>query len=118
MSQAKVHLHAYAGRENGLMIIGTAEALSELGRELQAVASHAPENHPANWPAQIAVLNSASPYLDRPDYRVSFHVQTVPLPEVLQRRSRQAPRTATFLAIAALVAVGAVSLLTWALNAL
>ena len=64
------------------------------------------------------MLNCESPYLDRPDYRVSFHVQHEPLPATLQRKSRQGSSTVIFLAVALLALVGVVSLVQWAWNAL
>ncbi len=33
MNQTSIHLHAYAGRENGLMVIGSVAALGELGQK-------------------------------------------------------------------------------------
>jgi hypothetical protein len=117
MNPTKIHLHAYAGRENGLMIIGSAAALSELGQQLQFAANVDPVA-PADWPHEVAVLNSESPYLDHPEYRVSFHVQDGPLPATLQRKPRQGPSTPVFLALAFLALVGSVSLVRWAWNAL
>jgi hypothetical protein len=118
MNSTSIHLHAYAGRENGLMIIGSATALGELGQQLQAVASFEPLTAPTNWPHEVAVLNCDSPYQDRPDYRVSFHVQHEPLPASLLRKSRQAPSAVAFLIVLPLALVGIVSLVRWVWNAL
>jgi hypothetical protein len=118
MSPTSIHLHAYAGRENGLMIIGSATALGELGQQLQAVASFEPVASTTNWPREVAVLNCESPYQDRPDYRVSFHVQHEPLPTTLQRQSRQAPSTVALLVVLTLALVGILSLVRWVWGAL
>ncbi len=100
------------------MIIGSAAALRELGEQLQAAGNFQPMAAAGDWPAQVAVLNSESPYLDCPDYRVSFHIQREPLPATLVRKSRQAPSAALFWSMAVLALVGLVSLVRWALNAL
>ena len=95
------------------MIIGKAEALGQLGRQLlQASEAPSPEKS-SNWPRQVLVLDAPSPYADRSDYQVSFHLQQEALPESLLKRPRQAPATALFLGIALLAIVGAVSLLRW-----
>jgi hypothetical protein len=118
MDPASIHLHAYGGRENGLMIIGSATALGQLGQQLQAAGNFEPLSSPANWPREVAVLNCESPYQDRPDYRVSFHVQQQPLPAELQRKYRQSPSVGVFLVLLPLALVGAVSLVRWAWSAL
>jgi hypothetical protein len=118
MSKHSFQLHAYSGRENGLMIIGDAEALKTLGQELQKAATYQPPANSENWPQQVAVLSTSSPYADREDYQVSIHLQTAPLPEVLRKRSRSAPSTAVFLAITFLALVGAISLPLWLWRAL
>jgi hypothetical protein len=118
MNPTTIHLHAYAGRENGLMIIGSTAALRELGQELQGVANFESPASPANWPREVAVLNGESPYLDRPDYRVSFHVQHEPLPAALRRKSRQGLSTVVVVAVVLLALVGVVSLVQWAWYAL
>jgi hypothetical protein len=118
MNPTSIHLHAYAGRENGLMVIGSAAALGELGQKLQAAASFKPVASAANWPSEVAVLDCESPYQDRPDYRVSFHVQHEPLPATLQRKSRQAPSTVALLVVLFLALVGILSLVRWVWGAL
>ncbi len=108
-----MHLHAYAGRETGLMIIGNSEDLSSLGRKLLEVSESQPPKKSYNWPHQVLVLDAPSPYLDRTDYEVSFYLQSEPLPESLLKRPRQAPTTAMFLGVALLALVGAVSVPVW-----
>ena len=118
MSEHNLHLHSYAGRENGLMIIGDKEALRKLGQELIASAMHEESTSESDWPKQIAVLNSASPYTDRPDYQVSIHLQAGVLPAALLKKARSSTSTAVFLTICVLSFVGAVSLPVWLWKAL
>ena len=118
MSEHSFQLHAYSGRENGLMIIGDAVALETLGQELQRAAAFQPPANPSNWPQQVAVLHALSPYADREDYQVSIHLRTAPLPESLRKRSMSGPSTAVFLAITFLALVGAISLPLWLWRAL
>ncbi len=113
MSEHNLHLHAYAGRANGLMIIGDKEALRKLGQELLASAVHEESTAEGDWPKQVAVLNSASPYADRPDYQVSIHLQVGALPDSLLKKAHSGTSTAVFLSICFLSLVGAVSLPVW-----
>ena len=100
------------------MIIGTPEALVSLGQQLQAAPNFPATAKVSGWPPQVAVLAAESPYRDRPDYQVSFHVQREPLHPTLQKRSRYGPSAAFFLAVAALTMFGVVSLLRLLWNAL
>jgi hypothetical protein len=113
MSEHNFHIHAYAGRENGLMIIGEREALRKLGKELLEPAVEEESTAEDEWPKQVAILNSASPYADRPDYQVSIHLQTAALPASLLKKARSGTSTAIFLGICFLSLVGAVSLPVW-----
>lgn len=88
METPAVELRVYSGRENGLMVIGTREALLELGAQLSAIHNmeRAP-GIPASWPLEVAAPLSEGPYLDMPDYRLSFHVKPeCGLPVQLQKR--------------------------------
>lgn len=115
MDANSIHLHAYSGKENGLMVIGSGDALATLGQQLQAAASFPSKTHSQNWPAEVAVLVAESPYVDRPDFRVSFHIQREPLPKELVQRARSSSGAIPFLFVGALALVGAVSLarLAW-----
>jgi hypothetical protein len=118
MSQHNLHVHVYSGRENGLMLIGDAEALNALGKELQAAGALESSESTDNWPRQVAVVSRSSPYSDRQDYQVSVHLQTSPLPEALLKKPRSGLSTSAFLAIAVLAVVGAISLPIWLWRAL
>ena len=112
------HLHVHSGRESGLMIIGTPEALANLGQQLQAARDFTSTPETSGWPSQIAVLAAESPYRDRPDSQVSFHVQRQPLTAALQKRPRHGPSTTFLLVVAALTLFGALSLVRLLWNAL
>jgi len=112
MPEHEFHLHAYSGRENGLMIIGDATALGGLVQQLQAALSkQATEATP--WPREVVVINAASPYSDRQDFQVSLHLKTGELPEQLVRKSKSAGASLiALLEFTVLSAIGAVSLIS------
>jgi hypothetical protein len=105
-------LRVYAGRENGLMIIGQPESLWELGQRLQAVGEgNAPGQD--GWPAEVAVPRTESPYLDVPEFKVSFHTEPPSgLPASLPLRRRNLSPIA-FLVLGALAVVGAGTIIRW-----
>jgi hypothetical protein len=115
-SSPELILRAYHGRENGLMIIGNAEALNRLGAQLQA-ASDAQENSLIpDWPPLIANPEVSSPYLNGPDFKLSFHVMrrpTVPPSLPLIRRS---PPGALVLIFGILALIGAATIVTLAVK--
>ena len=116
MNEGLLRLHAYGGRENGLMIIGTEAALVQLAQELQRAASfqHPPDS--AGWPRPVVTVNAASPYIDAPDFRLTFHVQREPLSETLLAPSRRGPPVPLVLAAIGLAGVGAVQVIAWLLR--
>ena len=62
----------YSGNENGLMLIGSATELRELGQALLKFTATAPERSPDAWPPVAAYVDIAS---DR-EFNVSFHLDT------------------------------------------
>jgi hypothetical protein len=117
MSHQPMHIHAYTGREAGIMIIGTREELTEFASDLQRSLALEPKPPAPGWPSRLLSVNGVSPFVDK-DYPISFHIRTEPIPETLQRRIRHAPSTPVFLGIAALAFVGLVSLPVWLAKAL
>jgi hypothetical protein len=105
-------LRVYAGRENGLMIIGKAESLSELGRQLQsAVSSDASEA--SGWPLELVSPSSEGPYLDVPEFKLSFHVEAPGgLPDSL-RIGRRNLSPAALLVVGVLAIVGSATIFQW-----
>jgi hypothetical protein len=109
-------LHAYSGKEQGLMIIGTPASMRALGQELLR-ASDDPglERDTVGWPRSIAAPEIVGPYKDSRGFSLSFHLQgTTPLETAapLQRRTLWPP---LFLLVATLTMVGAVSVWRWVL---
>jgi hypothetical protein len=76
-------LHAYSGRETGLMVIGDLDSMRALGQQLL-------EGMPIDgvtaqgWPPQIACPTVVGPYGDVRNFRLSFHLRgNRPLEEVV-----------------------------------
>lgn len=65
-----MRLHRYRGRENGLMVIGTASELRSLANALLAFAADKPEKAAADWPPRAMEVPIA------PDFPLSFHLET------------------------------------------
>jgi hypothetical protein len=104
-------LRAYSGRENGLMIIGSAAELKQLGAKLLAASDARP--HPAipDWPATVANPSVTGPYSNVKDFQLSFHLaESDEPPTSLQLVRRGAPPL--FIAIVVLCTlVGVVTLI-------
>ena len=109
-------LHAYGGRENGLMIIGDREALCELGRQLQSPAAEEAESAKLDWPRVVAQPDVTGPYKGVSDYKLTFHVlESKQLPASLISPTRRGPHALIRLTVAALAIVGAATILRWVL---
>ena len=65
-----MRLHLYRGKENGLMVMGTAAELKSLANALLAFASEKPERSTAEWPPVATEINVA------PNFLLSFHLET------------------------------------------
>jgi hypothetical protein len=103
-------LRAYEGRENGLMIIGSAEALGRLGVQLQSAANAEVSALLPDWPPAVARPSVSGPYLNVTDFELSFHVlRAEQLPKSLSLL-RRGPPLALLLTIAALSLIGLVSI--------
>jgi hypothetical protein len=50
-------LHAYSGRENGLMIIGTPESMKDLAQQLLKACNQESVTETTPWPPAIATLH-------------------------------------------------------------
>lgn len=111
-------LHAYAGQENGLMVVGTPAALTSLGEQLVAAAD-SEEPATAAWPRSIAKPATAGPYKDIADFKLSFHVTAEPasLGKILPLQ-RHATPLATIVLVGVGFVVGAVTILRWVFRAL
>jgi hypothetical protein len=71
MSQ-EIRVHQYSGKEKGIMVIGTASALNELGHELVTRTEKHPELVEEEWPKLVASRELGT----APDYAISFHIET------------------------------------------
>jgi hypothetical protein len=67
-------LRIYHGREYGMMVIGTAEALGQLGTQLQAASSARENPRIPDWPTVVADPEVTGPYLREKNFKLSFHV--------------------------------------------
>lgn len=109
-------LHAYSGREHGLMVIGTPNAIKALGETLMTASDSALGEATDRWPREVAAPVIIGPYKDIPDFSLSFHVQgTAPLSEVAPLTRRSLP-TPLFFGVAVCTVIGAVTLIRWVLN--
>jgi hypothetical protein len=102
-------LHAYSGRENGLMIVGDAAALEALGRQLQA-AVPLDERTAPGWPRVVARPEVLGPYKDLRGFKLSFHIKGDSPVESLLPLRRRALRVPVLLLIAACAITGAVTI--------
>ena len=68
-----MRLHRYRGKENGLMVIGTASELRTLGQSLLSLTDPASELSEQHWPPLLmqVVIDHSS------DFQLSFHLDTV-----------------------------------------
>ena len=100
-------LHSYGGKERGLMVIGTAADLRELGQRLVDECRDAPNTEAVDWPRHIAEV----PQSNAPNYSLSFHLET--LDGIKPKGSGfQGELGKTVYLI--LAAIGAISVLYWA----
>jgi hypothetical protein len=102
-------LHAYSGRENGLMIVGDGAALEALGRQLQA-AVPLDERTAPGWPPVVARPEVIGPYKDLRSFKLSFHVKGDSAVESLLPLRRRALRIPIYLLIAVCAITGAVTI--------
>ena len=103
-------LHAYSGRENGLMVVGTAAALRSLARQLLTGVESASNAKVGAFPLSVATPKVVGPYKDIPGFTLSFHLPgSVPLGQAipLRRRSLVLPLLilVTFCTIIGVVAI-------------
>jgi hypothetical protein len=113
MIQSKLRMHAYAGRENGLMIIGTRDELRQFAKDLaDSLERDNPPPDPG-WPAGLVAIDSPSPYAAH-DFEVSFHLQTQPLPAALDKPLNRASSAYFYLVVFLLALLGIASLPLWA----
>ncbi len=106
-------LRAIQGREQGLMVIGSADALERLGTQLLAASTVKPIEHIPAWPPVVAHPTVSGPYLGEPTYTLSFNVlREDRLPKSLPLRRRGLPLWFSVV-VGLLAIVGAVTIIVW-----
>lgn len=105
-------LHAYAGREHGMMVVGSPSAMRALGEKLIA-ASNQSASGTEKWPTEIASPKVVGPYRDIPYFQFSFHLAgSSPLREVAPL-TRRTLHPVAFITVSCCAFVGAVTILRW-----
>jgi len=98
------------------MIIGSAEALGQLGAQLQTAGTAAANTRLPDWPPVIASPTVFGPYVNEPDFKLSFHVlRTSEVPRSLPLCRRGLPIWLS-LAFGVLTLIGAAAVAMWALR--
>ena len=112
-SDTGLRLRIYQGRESGLMIIGTAEELSQLGRQLMEESTVSPSAAAIDWPPVVAEPSSSGPFVGRDGFKLSFHrLIDVPLPRSL-RLVRRGPHPAVTIVVAFFALLGVLTMVRW-----
>ncbi|WP_428415730.1 hypothetical protein [Methylibium sp.] len=115
---APLKLFAYTGREQGLMVIGSREAMAELSSQLSSTLNALPAHVPVEWPPElVAAAVQAGPYVDSQHWRVSFHVEGSVPSERMALACRSGSPLWLSLITAALAVVGFITLLRLVWNA-
>ena len=113
-----VKVFTYSGRESGVMIVGSKEALGELASKLNAGLNPAPENGEKQWPQEIVDAEiSIGPYQESKDWYLSFHIEGS---EPAEKQVPLLPGTIPLkfaLVIGGFAILGVISLARWVLNA-
>lgn len=106
MSQ-RIRIHQYFGKENGIMVIGSASALNELGKELVAATDGQPETVDDRWPKLAASRDLGGG--DGPDSYLSFHVETSKGNIPPTSKESEVAKTVIFV----LAIVGVIAIIKW-----
>jgi hypothetical protein len=108
---------AYTGRENGVMVVGSVEALQSLAAVIQAHAVATQEPKVERWPHHVASSElEVGPFRDSQHWRLSFHVEGATPAEMVVPLQASGPAGPLVVAVLALAAIGCVSIVRWALN--
>jgi len=109
---APLWLHAYSGREHGLMIVGDRASLEALGKALVSGQPSAVGVAPG-WPPQVACPTVVGPYKDVRDFCLSFHLKgEEPVEAVLPLR-RSGPWFPLLVLVLVCAAIGVVAAAAW-----
>jgi len=117
-TSSSLWLHAYSGREHGLMIVGTPLSMRALAQQLLDASNPEAVAETTPWPPVIATPPVIGPYKDIRKFTLSFHLQgSAPL-EKVARLSRRTLWPPLFALIALLTIVGAVTVWHWIISLL
>ncbi|AXQ30461.1 hypothetical protein D0B54_18040 [Solimonas sp. K1W22B-7] len=106
----KLWLHAYSGKEHGLMVVGNPVSLRALGEALIAAADAGTQAQAGAYPLQVVRPSVIGPYTDIPDFTLSFHLQGAePLHKVVPL-GRRGPTTLVFVSVGLCGLVGLYSI--------
>lgn len=111
-------LHAYSGREHGLMIIGTPASMRDLAQQLLNACNQESNAKATPWPAAIATPNVVGPYKDIRHFGLSFHLQGSEPLEKIAPLARRTVWTPVFFLAALFAVVGVVTVWRWLMSLL
>jgi len=107
-------LHAYSGRENGLMIVGDEAGLKSLGQQLiQASSSGVEVSSDQQWPILVARPMVSGPYKDIRDFSLSFHLGNASSCQKMLPVSRRNIHVSLLASLTILSAIGLISIFRW-----
>jgi hypothetical protein len=94
-----------------MIVVGTADSLRSLARNLEAAVEA--KSSSEQWPPCIIEPEVVSPYRDLSEFKLSFHLEgSVPSADVIPR-IRSAPHPLVFLGITFLSIIGFVACIKW-----
>jgi hypothetical protein len=111
-------LHAYSGREHGLMIIGTPASIKDLAQQLLNACNQQSATVATPWPPAIATPNVVGPYKDIRQFGLSFHLQGAEPLEKVAPFTRRTLWPPVFFLAALFSVVGVVTVLRWLISLL
>lgn len=115
---APLKLFAYTGRDPGIMVVGSREAMAELSSQLSSALAAQPVSASAEWPPELLAASvQVGPYIESQHWRVSFHVEGSVPSERKALVCRGSPPAWFSLTTLALALVGVVALLRMVWNA-
>jgi hypothetical protein len=115
---APLKLFANTGRDPGLMVVGSREAMAELSLQLSSAIAAQPVSSSAEWPPElVSATIHVGPYIESQHWRVSFHVEGSVPSEQKALVCRGGPPVWFSLTTLALAVVGAFALLRMVWNA-
>lgn len=111
-------LHAYSGREHGLMIIGTPASMKDLAQQLLKACNQEPVTQTTPWPPAIATPSVVGPYKDIRHFGLSFHLHGSEPLEKVAPFTRRTLWTPVFFLVALFAVIGAVTVWRWLISLL